>query len=205
MLNNLSDRKSIRLLGYDYSQSGHYFITICTQNRTNMFGEIINSVGADPCVRPSLNKTNTTFMELNECGNMVNVWWNIIPNKFNVILDIIQIMPNHIHMIIRITSTKDGRTHGSAPTKSSTTIGMVIQWFKTMVTNEYMQNVHQNKWKSFDKRLFQRNYYEHIIRTEEEYFKIRQYITLNPSQWDTDRNNPKSADYGNIIFSSARS
>lgn len=189
MSNDLPDRQSIRLKNYDYSQSGLYFVTICTENRECLFGDIINGK-----------------MVLNECGNMIEKWCNKIPNKFNVILDKNQIMPNHIHIIIHIVGadpcvrpnnnpcvrpnilineSNNGSTRGSTPTA-----GTMIQWFKTMSTNEYIKNVNEKKWKPFDKRLWQRNYYEHIIRTENDLNKIREYIINNPSMWDRDRNNP---------------
>jgi len=182
-----STRKTIRLKGYDYSQSGWYFVTICTENRECVLGNVVNGK-----------------MVLNNIGNMIEKWWNKIPNKFNVILDENQIMPNHIHMIIRIVgadpcvrphisingstrgSNGDGSTRGSTPTA----VGTMIQWFKTMSTNEYIKNVHNKKWKPFDKRLWQRNYYEHIIRNETDLNKIREYIKTNPKMWDRDRNNP---------------
>ena len=116
-------------------------------------------------------------------------------------------MPNHIHGIIVITngSANDGRTHGSAPTDwiptvgvnprvdpINPTLGTIIQWFKTMTTNNYICGVKNHGWQSFDKRVWQRNYYEHIIRTEIGLNKIRQYIQNNPKMWDRDRNNPKN-------------
>jgi len=186
----LSNRQSIRLKGYDYSQSGLYFVTICSENREHIFGHI---VGADPCVRPSIDPCVRPSMDLNDCGKIIKKWLNKIPNKFNVVLDEYQIMPNHIHMIIQIVSN-NGSTRGSngnGSTRGSTpTIGTIIQWFKTMVTNEYIQNVYEKKWKSFDKRLFQRNYYEHIIHNETELNQIREYIQQNPLMWERDRNNP---------------
>jgi REP element-mobilizing transposase RayT len=66
----------------------------------------------------------------------------------------------------------------------------VIQWFKTMTTNEYIRGVKQNGWLPFLGKLWQRNYYEHIIRNENEMARIREYILNNPAQWTTDRENP---------------
>ena len=194
---DLPVRKQIRLSGYDYSQNGYYFVTICTQNRECILGNIINPtvVGADPCARPS-----NPIMKLNDVGIMVNKWLTKIPERFGSLLDIYQIMPNHIHLIIVVdqnnigsTHTPIGRTHGSAPTEfmeSKIYLGNIIQWFKTMSTNEYINNVKNNHWPSFDKRLWQRNYYEHVIRNDEDLFRIRKYIEDNPLQWDNDENNP---------------
>ena len=183
----LPNRQSIRLPGYDYSQYGYYFVTICTQDRQCLFGDI---VGADPCVRPPVSP----MMKLNNVGKMVNKWLIKIPERFiGSSLDIYQIMPNHIHIIIVIENPNRGLTHGliglthgSTPTH----LGDIVQWFKTMSTNEYMNNVKNNNWQPFAKHLWQRNYYEHIIRNEQELNKIREYIKTNPKMWERDRNNP---------------
>ena len=66
----------------------------------------------------------------------------------------------------------------------------MIQWFKTMTTNEYIRGVKQKGWKSFDGKFWQRNYYEHVIRNESELERIREYITLNPVKWSEDEYNP---------------
>ncbi|MBI2330547.1 transposase [Candidatus Daviesbacteria bacterium] len=193
----LPNRKSIRLKGYDYSSNGAWFITICTQNRELLFGDII--VGVDPCVDPNPNSCvdpnpnscvdPNPYMKLNNVGEMINDWWLKIPNKFTHIeLGTFQIMPNHIHGIIFIngrTHGHDGRTHGSAPT----TVGTIIQWFKTMTTNNYIDNVKNLNWVPFNQRIWQRNYYEHIIRNNKEMERISQYITNNPQMWDKDKNN----------------
>lgn len=164
------DRRSNRLQDYDYSSEGMYFVTICTQERKCIFGDV---VGADPCVGPK--------MVLNSIGEMIQSWWGKLPNRFpNVELDQFMIMPNHIHGIVTI----HGRTHGSAPT-----LGRMIQWFKTMTTNHYIRGVKQNQWPPFPGRLWQRGYYEHITRNEEELFEIRQYIQENPIKWESDPEN----------------
>lgn len=171
------NRHSIRLDDFDYSNNGYYFVTICTQNRINYFCD----VGADRCVCPNIN----------EIGKLIDYWWNEIPKHFeNVLLDELVVMPNHIHGIIIIGNGRthdllsSGRTHRSAPT-----IGNIIQWFKTMVTNEYIKNIKTNNWSRFNKRFWQRNYYEHIIRNEKEFLRIKEYIKLNPEMWGRDRNN----------------
>ncbi len=173
----LPSRHSIRLQNYNYSSNGAYFVTICTQDRQLLFG----SVGVDLCVDPSPN------MQLNDVGKMVNNWWLKIPNKFpDIDLDVFQIMPNHIHGIIFINES-GGRTHRSAPT-----LGTIIQWFKTMTTNDYMKNVKKLGWEPFNGRIFQRNYFEHVIRNEKDLDKISWYIENNPQMWNEDQDNPKS-------------
>lgn len=94
-------------------------------------------------------------------------------------------MPNHIHGVIIIDGS-GGRTHRSAPT-----LGTIIQWFKTMTTNDYMKNIKNLRWKPFDQRIWQRNYFEHVIRNEKDFDEISWYIENNPQMWDEDQDNPK--------------
>ena len=199
------NRKSIRLKEYDYSQNGYYFVTICTHERRNLFGEI---VGADPRVRP-LTPVSFAHMILNEFGKIVDEKINELKKYNNVDVDVYCIMPNHIHMIIHIVGAGpracpihdvniSGSTQGSTPTKSSPhakltpTVGEYIKRLKTLTTRIYIENVNNNHWTSFEKRLFQRNYYERIIRNEAEYLKIKEYIRLNSFMWERDRNNPNN-------------
>ncbi len=187
-------RKDLRLPEYDYSQEGLYYITICTNNREYLFGNIVNDK-----------------MKLNDAGKMVKQCWKEIPKHYlSVILDIFIIMPNHIHGIIEIIdvdntspivgaplvgalendsntkNTNDRAGTRPAPTK---TIGDIIGGFKSMTTNEYIRNVENNNWLPFDGKLWQRNYYEHIVRHENDLQQIRQYIIDNPMMWERDRNN----------------
>jgi len=178
---NKHHRRSIRLQGYDYSQAGAYFVTMCTQNRELLF-------------------------VADEVVDMIQRWWNKLPEKFpGVETDAFVIMPNHSHGIIvtvgvnpRVDSgqTREyGQTHGSAPTNpaptnDAPTLGTIIQWFKTMTTNEYIRGVKELNWPPFPGKLWQRNYYEHIIRNDRELNAIRQYIIDNPAKWAQDRDNP---------------
>jgi len=156
-------RQSIRLKNYDYASDGAYFLTICAQNKEHGFGDVIDGK-----------------MVLNPAGKMIKEWLFELKNKFkNIELDEYIIMPNHIHLIIFImNSTRD--------------IPQIVQWFKTMMTNEYIRNVKQNNWKPFDKKIWQRNYYDRIIRNEKELNKIRKYIFENPLKWELDKNNPEN-------------
>lgn len=166
---DIHNRKTIRLKGFDYSVQGMYFITICVQNRECVYGNIEKG---KPC--------------LNQAGEMVEQHWLKIEQQFeNVKLDEYVIMPNHIHGIIFIASAQNNR----ADTRPAPTIGDIICAFKSMTTNCYIQNVKQNEWKPFDKRLWQRNYFERIIRNQEELDRIRDYIKNNPSRWEFDKNN----------------
>ncbi len=198
--NSKKHRRSIRLPGYDYSQAGAYFITLCTQNSVCVFGDIVDAK-----------------IVLNDAGRMVLSVWNDIPVHYPGIgIDAFQIMPNHIHGIITIDTTHvgadpcvcpdpsvhhpNGHTHhdlqqqevgqprGVAPT--GLTLGDVVQRFKTLTINCYIDGVHHHHWIRFDTRLWQRNYYEHIMRDENEFHRIRQYIQNNPAKWGLDPNHP---------------
>jgi len=247
-------RRSIRLKGYDYSHAGVYFVTICTQGRACLFGEVIDGE-----------------MRLNDAGRMVVAEWERLPALFpNVVLDAFVVMPNHVHGIVILTNPADDTTDRAtpmgttpmgttpmgttpmgatpmgatpmgattrvaptttgddttpvgaglvpaqsgaglvpaqsgaglvpassvpaqsvpAPSTPAPTLGDVIGAFKSRVTVEYTRGVKTLGWTPFDKRLWQRNYYEHIIRNEEALNRIRQYILENPIRWTVDRENP---------------
>ena len=214
-------RRSIRLKGYDYSSEGAYYVTIVTQGREGLFGEIVDEE-----------------MILNEAGRMIVKWWNELPNKFpNVILGEFVVMPNHFHGILFIAETVradlrvrpdyednkptqeddhedspvhvDGHTSSrekgedintsahkgghAGPPLQRTTLSQIIQWFKIMTTNEYIRGVKQLNWKPFIGKMWQRNYYEHIIRNEKELQQKTDYILDNPSRWDDDEENPMNS------------
>ena len=174
-------RKSIRLKGYDYSQVGAYFVTICMNRRVCLLGDVVNGK-----------------MVLNDTGKLVDRWWVNLSGRFsNIELDQYVVMPNHFHGIISIVGAdqcvcpknpKEGEHTGSP-------LHRIIQWFKTMSTNEYIHAVKQMGWTAFDKKLWQRNYYEHIIRNENEMFRIREYVQNNPVNWELDRENPLSKNF----------
>jgi REP element-mobilizing transposase RayT len=167
-------RSSIRLKGYDYSRTGAYFVTICVQNHECLFGEIVQVPDA------------SSVMQLNDAGRMVEIVWQEIPRYYpHINIDEFQIMPNHIHGIIAI---EIGQPQGVAPTASTLSLADVVHRFKTLTTKRYVDGVNQADWKRFDKRLWQRNYYERIIRDEAECNRIREYIINNPCQWEFDRN-----------------
>lgn len=192
---DIHHRKSIRLKGYDYSQAGLYFITICTQNRKWLFGEIKDGE-----------------MILNDAGEMVKHWYYELNNKFNDIkCHAMVVMPNHFHCIIENTGSPVGAdlcvcpiTDAPIPSENipgkndqdehpirnehtGSPLRAIIQWFKTMTTNNYIREVKQNDWPPFHGKLWQRNYWEHIIRNLNEYQRITQYIINNPRQWENDR------------------
>lgn len=92
-------------------------------------------------------------------------------------------MPNHFHGIVLNVDVVGVDNQGE---HVGSLLHRVVQWFKTMTTNEYIRNVKQNNWPSFSGSLWQRNYYEHIIRNEDELNNIREYIQNNPLNWRSD-------------------
>ena len=167
---NLPIRKNMRLKDYDYSQNGAYFITICTKNKAHLFGEI---VGADLV---------SARMELSYAGQMIEeMLFETIHSFDDIIADKYVIMPNHFHCII-IISRADTR---SAPTRGK--VADIIQAFKSKTTLEYIRGVTLGLLPSFDKQVWQRNYYEHIIRDETDYQTKWKYIDENPAKWAEDK------------------
>lgn len=171
------ERRSIRLFGYDYSQAGLYFVTICVQDRMCLFGDI--RVGE---------------MVLNDVGMIVEKCWLDIPNHFpSVKLHEYIVMPNHIHGVLEITDnvgaknfSPENETLFRSPSK---TIGSVVRGFKIGVTkwyNEYCSRANNHSPLPVGKSIWQRNYYEHIIRNEEDYCNIAGYIANNPYSWSSD-------------------
>ncbi|RCW33319.1 transposase [Marinilabilia salmonicolor] len=179
MKTNYPNRKSIRLKGYDYSQPGRYFITLCTQNRECLFGDIQNGK-----------------LILNDAGEMVNHWYYELENKFpDIKCHAMVVMPNHFHCIIEIVG--ETGEHGGLGEHGGSPLRAVVQWFKTMTTNEYIRGVKNGKFPRFDRRVWQRNYWEHIVRNENEYMRISQYIIDNPRKWINDKLNNGD---GNIVL-----
>jgi len=203
-------RHSIRLKGYDYTQAGAYFITICTHGRECLFGEVVDGE-----------------MRLNDAGRMIESVWNEMPAFYpGVNTDGFVVMPNHVHGIVVLVGATAGDVVGAAPRgrprsgrvsergqpqgvvptgvgsspgqaqgPAPTGVPMlslpdVMHRFKTMTTKRYADGVKHSGWVPFSGRLWQRNYYEHIIRDEESLNRIREYIVNNPLQWALDRENP---------------
>jgi len=166
------NRRSIRLRGYDYTQSGAYFVTICTQNRECLFGDIVNGK-----------------MVLNEYGKIVVAEWKKTAEiRDEIELDEWVVMPNHFHGIVVVT----GRgTACRAPTIErfgkpvAGSLPTIVRSFKSAGTKciNTIRNMPGAK-------LWQRNYYEHVIRNENELNRIQQYIINNPDKWESDRNYP---------------
>jgi len=162
---DVHNRRSIRLRGFDYSSNSMYYITICTQDREALFGE---AVGAALRGRPGTS------------GEMILKWLKEIENKFaGIIIDKYVIMPNHIHFLVYLPCAPGG--HAGPPLQK------IVEWFKTMSTNEYIRGVKSGLYPPFNKRIWQRNYYERVIRDEDEYLQTWQYIDENPARWTQDQ------------------
>ncbi len=164
-------RRSVRLKGYDYAQAGAYFVTICTRDRACLFGDVVDGQ-----------------MRVNDCGQVVVDSWLWLPGQYpHVDLDEWVVMPNHLHGIMILTGP-DGRGGSrTAPTKNHKPIGRLIGAFKT-VSTKCLNTMRSTPGLP----VWQRNYYEHIIRNEESLHRIRQYIVGNPARWEEDPENPQS-------------
>jgi REP element-mobilizing transposase RayT len=164
------NRRSIRLRNHDYAKPGAYFVTIIAQDRSSLFGTI---------------KDGT--VHLNDAGTMVLKWYFELEKKFSCVkCDVVVCMPDHIHFLIFIIDNSSGDQHDmhSGDHVGSPLLGDIVGWFKTMTTNEYIRGVKESNWPAFNRRLWQRNYYDHIIRTAKSLNNIRQYIHDNPRMGD---------------------
>jgi len=181
-------RRSLRLKEYDYSTDGAYFVTICSYKKECIF-------------------------ENSDINKIIEETWNLIPEHFpSVILDEFIIMPNHLHGILWImkiwpSKNEPQKCRGEpcvrpnnpnradalnrAETSSAPTLGRIVQMFKSKTLVEYI-NLMKSKKKPYLQKIWQRNYYEHIIRNDRELYTIRGYIKYNPLTWDTDEENPVS-------------
>lgn len=168
-------RRSIRLRGYNYSQSGGYFVTVCVQERECVFGEVVDGK-----------------MIVNDAGRMIEEEWLKTPAvRPQVELDEFVVMPNHFHgiIIIKNESGMVRATHRVARTMRRPagprvgSIGAIMAQFKSIATKRMLALGHSGF-------AWQRNYYEHVIRDENSLNRIREYIATNPSRWDLDRENP---------------
>lgn len=195
---DMHHRRSIRLKDYDYSMRGLYFVTICTHDHIPRFGQVVDGV-----------------MCLNPAGQIVERLYKECEHRFENLrcLDYV-VMPNHFHCIFQIVSngyppvgsgfarpnehqqvSPVGADLRVCPKTSASSLGghagpplhRIVQWFKTMTTNEYIRGVKAGSFPPFHIRLWQRNYYEHIIRSQHSYDEIVEYIRNNPKQWYNDK------------------
>ena len=165
-------RHSIRLRGYDYAQTGAYFVTVCAQDRACLFGDVIDGV-----------------MRLNDSGRIAaDEWTRSGTLRTEIAIDEWVVMPNHVHGIVVITggdARRGDRPVAPTPGPRPRSLGAMIAGFKSAATtriNEQRGTPGAPVW--------QRNYYEHIVRDEDDLNRIRQYIRENPAHWASDRENP---------------
>ena len=182
-------RRSIRLKGYDYSQAGYYFVTICCYQKQCLFGEIVDGV-----------------MRLNQYGEIVAETYQWLSQRYPyLILEEWIIMPNHFHGIMVLTDKPRRGGSRTAPTLNRNdvvltdknlpinpelkqkSLGRLIGVFKTISTKQI--NLIRN---ALGTPVWQRNYYEHIIRNEQSLNKIREYIINNPLSWQNDQLHPNN-------------
>jgi len=193
-------RRSIRVKGYDYAQDGAYFVTVCAQDRRCLFGDVVSE-------KMKLNEAGRMV-----CDHWVNLN-NRFPN---IEIDEFIVMPNHFHGILIVGaglvsarsefSIMANRVGGNsmadadlrmrnantradtrpAPTGVNAGLGEIICAFKSLTTNDYIRNVKCGKFPKFEKSIWQRNYWEHIIRDDDDLNRVREYIINNPLNWELD-------------------
>jgi putative transposase len=168
-------RRSLRLKDYDYSDTGVYFVTICTQQRHCLLGAVVDGE-----------------LQLNDTGRLIQQCWEELPTRFpDVNIDGFVVMPNHVHGILfvgaQFIAPDTPHTHRERNEKGAMnrapTLGEIVRTYKALSTRMIRQTV-------ISTFAWQRNYYEHIIRSEESLNRIRQYILDNPARWEFDRENP---------------
>ncbi len=153
----LPQRKRLRLSGFDYGTDGAYFVTICTRGRKCLFAP----VGADSI---SARMVERTFLET-------------IARYTSVDAPAYVVMPNHFHAIITVSR---------ADIESAPTVSDIIQSFKRYSTLEYIRMVKDGVLPPFDKQIWQRSFYDHVIRNQQDYDQIAEYIMMNPMRWQMD-------------------
>lgn len=160
--NKTAIRKSTRLKGFDYSSNGAYFITICTEKRKNILFSIVEE--------------GFPLLKLKTYGEITDKWINGLPCKYpDITVDRYVIMPNHIHLLLSIS--KENRRGDP-----SSTVVSAIGWLKYHATKEI--NEIRN---ALGEKVFQRSFYDHIVRNYEDFCEIYEYIENNPCKWEQDK------------------
>jgi REP element-mobilizing transposase RayT len=150
----------MRYPGYDYAQPGGVHLTICTENRQHLFGmprdgQVLHSAAG------------LAALEL----------WDVLPARFpTVMADMYVVMPDHLHVMLFT---------GIDPERPETreTVGAVVRWFKTAMHRRYRDGVNRRGWPPYEGKLWQRDYYDHIIRNDRDLATIQAYIEANPLRW----------------------
>jgi putative transposase len=170
---NVPQRRSLRLRDYNYAQAGAYFVTICTWQRACTLGAVVED-----------------RMRLSLIGETASERWNDLPNHHPVELDVFTVMPNHLHGVLVILDREAGEA-GLAPTvgqprSRKATLGAIVGSFKSATSKAISE-----RGIGGGTPLWQRGYYEHVIRSEQALTSIRQYIAENPAKWAFDEENPQ--------------
>ena len=169
-MNKLPKRKQIRLNDYDYSQNGYYFVTVCIYGRKHLLGNIIEA------------KTH-----LNALGEIVKFTWEDLINHNDVILHEYVIMPDHIHGIMEICGRERSATVPQKPHKR-TGIPEIMRQFKTFSSKRINEYLKRNGLEPFPTgKLWQKSYYDHIIRNEQDYITRVEYMINNPIKWEFEK------------------
>ena len=170
-------RRSLRLPQYNYAQAGAYFVTVCTYQRDCILGKIEDGI-----------------VRLSEFGKIVETCWDALPHRYaSVKCDAFVIMPNHIHGIIYLTEAivgNDGEVRAGKPRPYT---GSIIPLGKVVASFKYQSTKRINALRDMaGAPVWQRNYYEHIVRNDKDLRATRQYIANNPLRWLDDSENPRN-------------
>ncbi len=202
-------RHSLRLQGYDYSAPGAYFITICSEGRECLFGSV---VGHEMELNAAGHMVRLVWEALPDRFPEVRLDQSVImPNHVHGIVLLegasrrgteigattwAGAKPGHAAHIVGapLVGALSAHQRAAAPKRVAPTIGSIVGAFKSTATHEYTLGVKNQGWPPFPGRLWQRNYYEHIIRNEAALKRIREYIATNAARWETDRENPQRKD-----------
>ncbi len=168
MENELPKRKRLRLRNFDYSTPAAYFITVCTRDRKNTLSHIVGGIHESPETK------------LTKYGEIVDVFINNISEHFKVNIERYVIMPNHIHLIIRITDDEELRAIRESPLRGRSIVSKVVGYIKMNASKE-IHNRHG------ETNVWQRGFYDHVIRNQHDYEEISNYIYLNPTRWQVDK------------------
>ncbi len=158
----MQSRKNIRIPDYDYSQPGMYFVTICTDKKQKIFSSVRRG---DACRRPKI--------ELTRIGKTAKLIFSSIEQNYKCRIDCSVIMPNHIHFLLDTTQR--------AMTSIAPTLGKTVGAYKSLVIREC------KKQGLIENSFWQRGYYEHVVRTEQDLTEIIKYIDENPDKWAEDK------------------
>jgi REP element-mobilizing transposase RayT len=158
----------LRLRGHDYAEPASYYVTLCTEARLCLFGDVQDD-----------------NVELSVAGQVVESWWGNLPLRFPMTgLDAFVVMPNHLHGILTIQADPTVPIPEDVPNLSR-----ILQWFKSVTTVDYTLGVRDHGWPAFPGELWQPGFYDHIIRNDRDLERIRAYIEGNPAGWTEDEFN----------------